>query len=85
MWVITRRIGTRIIRWAAVNSSTAVRIENAADTASATTGPRPANPCVALKQIAAMTAPMLWPVSRAVPSMPLAPPARSGGAEVRMV
>ena len=37
-----------------------------------------------LKQAATSAAPVAWPSSRTVPIMPLAPPARDGGAEVMM-
>src|ERR1700732_2404634 len=50
---------------------------NPAPSASASVAPsRPARP----KHNAASAAPMVWPVRRAVATMPLAPPLRSGGA-----
>src|ERR1700732_5244814 len=50
---------------------------NPAPSASASVAPsRPASP----KHNAASAAPIVWPVRRAVATMPLAPPLRSGGA-----
>src|SRR5574337_262320 len=53
-----------------------------ADSASAIVGPRPGWPAVNEKMIDSSTAPSVWPVSRAVASMPLAPPERCIGALV---
>lgn len=52
---------------------------------SAMIGPRPSWGVQTLNTAAMMTAPRVWPVRRAVPSMPLAAPLRCRGAEVTMV
>ena len=49
------------------------------------TAPRPSWLPNTLKMPASSTAPSVWPVRRAVPSMPLAAPERRGGAAVTMV
>jgi hypothetical protein len=56
-----------------------------AASAKAMTGPRPSWTFAKLNRIASSTAPTVCPVSRAVPSMPLALPERCSGAVVTMV
>src|SRR6185369_2112076 len=58
---------------------------NPAASASAIKGPRPSRVPATLKITPSRTAPMVWPVRRAVPNMPPAAPARCSGALVTMV